>query len=210
MPTYAFYECTRPACGFRFPAEADSLAAARCPLCGAPARQAARVPSRPRKMPRPPQGGLRLEALLDNLRSAWNVGSIFRIADGAGVRHLHLCGITPSGEHPRVPKTALGAERTVGWSSHPNGARLAGELIQRGYTLWALEATPQAVSLFETIPPSSGIPLVLVVGNERAGVDPGILALCERHICLPMEGSKESLNVATAFAVAVYVLLHTR
>ncbi len=210
MPEYAVYECTRPACGLRFPAETDSLEAARCPRCGAATREAARFPAPARRETAPPEGSLPLEALLDNLRSAWNTGSIFRIADGAGVRHLYLCGITPSGEHPRVPKTALGAEKTVGWSSHLNAVRTAEELIQGGCTLWALETTPQAVSLFDLLPYQNEKPLVLVVGNERAGVDPGLLALCARHVCLPMQGSKESLNAAVAFGIAAYALRQAR
>ncbi len=206
VPEYLVWECTRAACGFRFPAEADSFEEAACPRCGAPARKVARYPAPSRKSIAPPAATLRLEALLDNGRSAWNVGSIFRIADGAGVEHLYLCGITPPGDHPRVPKTALGAEKTIGWSSHPNAVRTAEALIGRGYILWALETTPQAVPLFDILPLQATQRLVLVVGNERAGVDPGLLSLCARHVCLPMRGSKESLNVSSAFGIAAYAL----
>lgn len=153
---------------------------------------------------------MHLEALLDNLRSAWNVGSIFRIADGAGVKHLHLCGTTPPGDHPRVPKTALGAEKTIGWRYHPNGLSVARELQRAGYRLWALETSTGAESLFDLLPINGQSRLVLVVGNERAGIDPEILALCERCVALPMLGIKESLNVAVAFGIAAYAMLHTR
>ncbi len=210
MPEYLVWECTQPACGFRFPAEADSLEGAACPRCGAPTRSVARYPAPSREETALPDATPRLEALLDNLRSAWNVGNIFRIADGAGVQHLYLCGITPSGDHPRVPKTALGAEKTVGWSSHPNAVRTAERLIGRGYILWALETTPQAVPLFDILPLRETQPLVLVVGNERAGVDPGLLSLCARHVYLPMQGGKESLNVSSAFGIAVYALRYAR
>ncbi len=206
---YRVYVCTRPACAFRFPAPDGSPAAETCPCCGAAARGETRYPL-PRRNPPAPQPALHLEALLDNLRSAWNVGSIFRIADGAGVRHLHLCGITPPGDHPRVPKTALGAQTAVGWTAHPNGLEAARALRGRGFRLWALETTPQALSLFDLLPAHTETPLVLVLGNELSGVDPGILALCERHVCLPMQGVKESLNVAAAFGAAAYALLYTR
>ncbi|RMF51064.1 MAG: TrmH family RNA methyltransferase [Anaerolineae bacterium] len=201
------YQC--PACGFRFPAESDSPAAATCPHCNAPTREAVRYLPHRQTSPSP-LPSLHVEALLDNLRSAWNVGSIFRIADGAGIRRLHLCGITPPGDHPRIPKTALGAEKTIPWHSHPNGLHLARTLQERGYRLWALETTPKARPLFSLLPVETDSPLVLVVGNERWGVDPEILGLCEQHIFLPMQGNKESLNVAVAFGIAAYALAYTR
>ncbi len=207
---YRVYLCTRPACAFRFPAPDGSPAAETCPRCGAPARGERRYPRPLRRQPPARRPALHLEALLDNLRSAWNVGSIFRIADGAGVRRLHLCGITPPGDHPRVPKTALGAQTAVSWTAHPNGLEAARALRERGFRLWALETTPQARPLFDLLPAAAEPPIALVLGNELSGVDPGILALCERHAYLPMLGVKESLNVAAAFAAAVYALLHTR
>jgi len=206
---YHVYLCGQPACGLRFPAPFGSPAAKTCPRCGASVREAGRYPP-PLRQPPTRQPVLHLEVLLDNLRSAWNVGSIFRIADGAGARRLHLCGITPPGDHPRVPKTALGAQNAVEWTAHPNGLETARALRGRGFRLWALETTPQAVPLFDLLPAAAEPPLALVLGNELSGVDPGILALCERHVYLPMQGVKASLNVATAFGAAAYALLHTR
>ena len=106
--------------------------------------------------------------------------------------------------NPRLAKTALGAERTVPWSHHNNNLDLATQLLAAGATLWALETTPAAVSLFAVRPPPG--PLVLVVGNEVAGVDPGLLALCTQAVAIPMHGHKRSLNVATAFGIAASVL----
>ncbi len=210
MHIFRMFECTRPECGFRFPAGTDDPAAGCCPRCGAPTRGEAAFPAHTPQVTTPPQVNMHLEALLDNLRSAWNVGSIFRIADGAGVKHLHLCGTTPPGDHPRVPKTALGAEKTIGWRYHPNGLSVARELQRAGYRLWALETSTGAESLFDLLPINGQSRLVLVVGNERAGIDPEILALCERCVALPMLGIKESLNVAVAFGIAAYAMLHTR
>ena len=219
MKCAQFWECTRPECGFRFPevAEAEALPSTRtCPRCGAPLRPVAQTclegePPAPRHVPPPaplptPTPGARL-AVLDNLRSAWNVGSIFRSADGAGWHHVALAGFTPTPEHPGVAKTALGAERRVPWSAHPNAVRLAAALREAGWALWALETGPRSAPLPAVADEAQRLPLALVVGNEQAGIDPGVLALCDRTVALPMRGHKRSLNVAVAFAVAAYLLL---
>ncbi|MCA9968608.1 MAG: TrmH family RNA methyltransferase, partial [Anaerolineales bacterium] len=143
-------------------------------------------------------------ALLDNIRSIHNVGSMFRTADGAGLAHLYLAGITAAPTHPRLAKAALGAHETVPWSWHANGLDTAVSLRHAGYRLWAVETGPQAAPLFAA-PPLTG-PTLLVVGNEKAGVDPGILAICHRIFSLPMRGHKESLNAAVAFGIAAYTL----
>jgi tRNA G18 (ribose-2'-O)-methylase SpoU len=148
--------------------------------------------------------------LLDNLRSVYNVGSIFRTADGAGIRHLHLCGITPPPDHPKIAKTALGAEKSVGWSQYKNGLETAVSLQQRGFQLWAIEETAQSDPLFTAAHPADNSPILLIVGNEIAGVDPEILALCDRVLHIPMAGHKKSLNVATAFGIAAYVARYGR
>lgn len=147
-----------------------------------------------------------LTLLLDNVRSVFNVGSIFRSADGAGATHLYLAGITPSPEHKAMRKTALGAEELISWSSHKNSVLLAEELVSAGHTLWALERTGGSSDLFEAARQRPRGSLVLVLGNEVTGVDPGVLALCEQAVHIPMRGSKASLNVATAMGVAAYAL----
>jgi tRNA G18 (ribose-2'-O)-methylase SpoU len=144
--------------------------------------------------------------MLDNIRSAWNVGSMLRSADGAGVRHVHLCGVSSPPDNPKVAKTALGAENSLPWTFHPDGAAAALEMQAQGFRLWALEGGPRAESLFDVSADLPGAPLVLVVGNELSGVDPGILDQCERVVCLPMQGIKGSLNVAVAFGIAVYYI----
>ncbi|GAB4496443.1 MAG: hypothetical protein OHK0052_06360 [Anaerolineales bacterium] len=200
-------ECTRPECGFRFPVGRDDPLGARCPRCGAAAHRHG-IPFGAAVSPpkvAPPTVAV-IHALLDNLRSAWNVGSIFRSADGAGLQHLYLCGTTPPPPHAGIHKTALGAEESVPWSYAPNALWQARNLQARGYRLWALEATLQAQSLFTARTELPNAPLVLIVGNERSGVDPEILALCERSVWIPMLGVKESLNVAIAFGIAAYTL----
>lgn len=145
-------------------------------------------------------------ALLDNIRSSYNVGSMFRTADGAGLSCLHLAGTTPTPEHHGVAKTSLGAEFSVPWEYHRNGLEAAQQLKDAGYQLWALEVGSQSVPLFEALPAPDNPPILLVVGNEVAGIDPGILAICDRFIWIPMQGFKRSLNVATAFGIAAYHL----
>ena len=131
---------------------------------------------------------------------------MFRTADGAALGHLYLCGITATPDHPKLAKAALGAQERVAWSHGLNGVDTAVALREQGHSLWALESTPDAVPLYDLTLPVSGKPVVLVVGNERAGVDPAILAHCEQVVALPMLGMKRSLNAAVAFGIAVYAL----
>lgn len=202
-------QCQNENCRFRFPAPAGSEAGNCCPECGgttsfrdAPFSATDRLP------PAPDAHAPPVEALLDNIRSIFNVGAMFRTADGAGLRRLHLCGITATPEHPKVAKTALGAEQTVAWSRYTNALDAARLLQAQGAQLWALERQPGSENLFHANPRQAGAPLVLVVGNELAGIDPQLRARCDRILHIPMAGQKESLNVAIAFGVAAYYLRH--
>ncbi len=199
---YLICECTGADCKLRFPVPPGETPPAICPRCGEVLRHETARTTFEAHADRPPQPPL--SALLDSLRSVFNVGSIFRIADGAGLAHLYLCGTTATPEHPKLPKTALGAEHAVAWSYHPNAVRLADELRAQGIHLWALENTPGAISLFDAPPRTT--PTVLVVGNEVTGVDPALLARCDAAFFLPMHGVKRSLNVAVAFGIATYGL----
>lgn len=144
-----------------------------------------------------------LYAILDNIRSAWNVGSIFRSADGFGFKHLYLCGITPTPDNEAVAKTSLGAEDFVTWSAHKDAVKLSIGLKKEGFAIWALEQTEKSKSLdaaIRSLKPNR--PTVLVVGSEVTGVDPGVLEIADKVVHLPMRGQKRSFNVAVAFAVA--------
>ncbi len=209
-PQAVFWECTNPACRFRYVESPAAGRGATCPRCGAPAHLAARVPlpaSEPREGSPAPSASPRpyptIALLRDNFRSAYNVGAAFRTADAAGVSHVYLTGITPPPTHPGVGKTALGAERWVSWSSHPNGVVLSARLKAEGWALWALETAASARRVCEGDPPER---VVLAFGNEVAGLDPDILALADAVMALPMWGRKRSLNVASALAAALYVL----
>ncbi len=204
---FEIWQCNNEGCRFRFPIENKDgrWRPPPCPRCGASLQQ---VPVR-----HPPAVAETavathqqpLSALLDNIRSIHNVGSMFRTADGAGVVHLYLCGITATPDHPKLAKAALGAQETVSWSHHNNGVDTAVALKQQGYALWAIEGTPDARPLFTTYCLPSQ-PTVLIVGNEKAGVDPHILALCDTIFSLPMGGHKHSLNAAVAFGITLYHL----
>ncbi len=191
------------ACNLRFPAAVSEMPVAVCPACGGRTKAGEARFSR-HAIPKVPESEIKtaVHAVLDNIRSAWNVGAMFRTADAAGVRHIYLCGITPTPENPKVRKTSLGSERSVSWSHHPDGVALVKTLQAQGKRIWALEGGAGAH-------PVRSAPVVdevtWVIGNENAGVDPAVLEVCDRVFYLPMVGDKESLNVVIAFGVAVYL-----
>ena len=141
--------------------------------------------------------------LLDNIRSAWNVGSIFRSADGFGFRHIYLCGITPTPENEAVTKTSLGAQDSVPWSYHKDAVKLVKGLKNEGRRILALEEHERAVSIDDELILQN---TVLILGNEITGVDPELLDLCDEVLYIPMRGDKKSFNVAVAFAIAAHAL----
>ncbi len=201
---YVFLQCDNQECRFRFPAPAGEAAALLCPRCRSSLTLVAEAERRTADTTPLPAGGSIVVGLLDNIRSIHNVGSMFRSADGAGVAHLHLTGITTTPEHPRLAKAALGAHETVGWTYHPNAIEAAQGLRENGYRLVALE--PAVGGGLPSFVHGSDGRMALVVGNERAGVDPGVLALCDAVLSLPMSGRKTSLNAAVAFGIGVYYL----
>lgn len=151
-------------------------------------------------------------AILLNIRSLHNVGSMFRTADGAGIAKLYLCGITPApvdrlgvvrGE---IAKTALGAERAVPWESVRSAAIAIRRLRREGYAICALEQSPKSISLFSKYAGRNDKKICLIVGNEVMGIPKRILESADRVLEIPMRGTKESLNVSVAFGIAVYQL----
>ena len=142
--------------------------------------------------------------VLDNLRSAYNVGSFFRTADAARAERLVLCGFTCCPPHKGVLETAVGAERTMPWEYVENSTEAALMLRARGHEVAVLETSVRSVDLFDWAP---RFPVCLVFGNELAGVQPELLAACDVHVRIPMLGLKHSLNVATAGGIAIFELL---
>jgi len=210
---FVICQCADQGCRFRYPTPISGDTGHKpddCPRCGAPTTIVAELSLRDRPEScaantSPPRH--HVEALLDNIRSIYNVGSIFRTADGAGLRCLHLCGITPTPAHPKVAKTALGAEESIPWLAYNNAVDAVAKLKNEGCIIVALEEGDGAKQKpgFYQKPGFSG-KLVLVVGNEITGIDPGVLALADYQLAIPMRGVKRSLNVATAFGIAAYKL----
>jgi 23S rRNA (guanosine2251-2'-O)-methyltransferase len=206
MQTNVVRQCVRKACSFRFPAEETNPIEIVCPKCGSPTLVAAFYPNNQVNVPSSYFPRIHLEGFLDNIRSVFNVGSIFRSADGCGVKMLHLRGITPQPTHAKMAKTALGADRHVPWSQHWDGLTSVNDIKNNAYEIIGLEYTATSTPLYEY--KYSGKPLLLVVGNENHGIDPEILKTCEKIIHIPMAGQKESLNVSVAFSIAAYWIIY--
>lgn len=142
--------------------------------------------------------------LLDNLRSAFNVGSFFRSADAASIERLVLAGITSYPPNKGLLKTSLGAENTVAWQYVENASEEVVALRASGYELAVIETGPHSVDLFDWQPQ---FPVCVIFGNEIGGVTPELVALCDTYVSIPMLGLKHSLNVATAGGIVMYELL---
>ena len=184
----------------------------RCPLCEGELRPQGKPFVNSKRKSEPNKASVQpiavCEALLDNLRSTLNVGSIFRTADGAGVNHIYCCGTTPTPEHAKIAKTSLGAEGFTSWSYHPNALDQVMLKRQSGYQVISLEATDSSESLFAPLSAPVQSPILLVLGNEVSGIDPEILHNSDKVFYIPMQGKKSSLNVAVAFGIAIYTLIN--
>lgn len=146
-----------------------------------------------------------LIVLAHNIRSTYNVGSFFRTADAAGVSKLVLSGYTARPPHKGIAKVALGAETWFPWEYIKTPGPWLKRMHQRGYHIVALEQTKKSKNIFTWRPQW---PLILIVGNEVRGISPALQRYANTHLEIPMRGKKESLNVASAMAVAVYSLLY--
>jgi len=208
---YQIRKCLRPECGLRYPYVDDYTFGVRCPRCSG---ETVLVLKRERRGDQQPGSTAptsnKIEALLDNVRSAWNVGSMFRTADGVGIHRMHLCGITPTPENLEVRKTSLGAEKAISWKWYADSVIAAQLLQEEGYQLWALEEDSRSEPLFNMSAQSGMKPVVLIVGNEVCGVDPALLSLCERVFYIPMVGVKHSFNAAVAFGITAHFLIWSK
>jgi len=142
-------------------------------------------------------------ALLDNIRSAWNVGSMFRSADAAGLAGMYLTGMTCTPPRPDLEKTALGATESVPWDYVADPVAAARAVRDAGRTLVVLEQTPEACDWRDFAFP---FPCCFVVGHEVKGVNPGVLTLADRVLEIPMAGIKKSLNVAVSFGILAFAI----
>lgn len=141
--------------------------------------------------------------ILDNIRSLYNVGSMFRTADGFGVKKIILCGITGTPEQKGLRKVALGAELIVPWEHARNTWQAVEKIKCAGYEVVGLERAPGAIPLGLYRGPKK---LALVVGNEVRGLTPALRKRLGATLEIPMVGVKESFNVAVACGIALYAL----
>ncbi len=148
--------------------------------------------------------------IVDNVRSALNVGSLFRTSDGAGVSRIILCGYTPSPidrfgrVQSQIAKTSLGASGMVPWEKAETieeAQACIALLKQEGFAIAAVEQTGRSVSLYEFSVPEK---IAYIVGNEINGVSEDLLEVCDHIVEIPMRGSKESLNVGVAAGIILF------
>lgn len=139
--------------------------------------------------------------ILENIRSLYNVGAIFRTSDGAGVSKIFLCGITAVPPNKEIAKTALGAEKFVKWEYQEEAVDVISRLRGDGVQIVGVEIAKGATGYWET---SLNFPICLVFGHETDGVSKEVLDLCDKKVFVPMFGKKESLNVEAAFSTVVY------
>lgn len=143
--------------------------------------------------------------VLDNIRSLHNVGALFRTSDAILAEKIYLCGITGYPPRKEIDKVALGAAEVVPWEYSPSTLETVLKLKEKGVAICALEQTDPTQHYKKVSYP---FPLALILGNEVAGISDEILPHVDLAVSIPMLGRANSLNVATAYGIMVYELLH--
>ncbi|MFT5128926.1 MAG: 23S rRNA (guanosine2251-2'-O)-methyltransferase [Rhodothermales bacterium] len=151
-----------------------------------------RAPSRPRHA---------IVLILDRLRSAYNVGNLFRLAEVAGLEGVYTCGYTATPPHPKLAKSARGCDELVPCTHFANSADAVSAAQAKGRMVIAIETVAGAPDIWDL---PLQMPLALVLGNEALGIDPDALEACDAVARLPVFGSKNSLNVANCASAVVY------
>jgi len=147
--------------------------------------------------------------VLENIRSAYNVGSVFRTSDAFLVEAIYIIGYTSQPPHKEIKKTALGAEETVDWKYFKTSAEAIEELRATGFNIYAAEQAEGSFKL-NAIGFEPGEKIAVVFGNEVTGVEQSTIALCDGCIEIPQLGMKHSLNIATAAGVVLWELVRNR
>lgn len=165
-----------------------------------------------------------LTVMLDNIRSAYNVGAIMRTMDAVGGGTLVCCGITPypdlgdeddrspvviSANTKQIAKTSLGAEHAL-TITHATTATEAIQALPTNTLIAAIEQSPNSTNLFDAPQPPESKDLAILLGSETEGIDSETLALCDKVLEIPQAGTKESINVSVAAGVALYHLARPR
>ena len=143
-----------------------------------------------------------LIVILENIRSAYNVGSIFRTADAFLIQSVYICGYTAHPPHKEIKKTALGAEDTVHWKYIKDVREAIGEIKDMDFKVYAVEQTVNSIHLnkFET----NNSKIALILGNEVTGVEQSTIEICDGCIEIPQSGMKHSLNVSVAAGIVMW------
>lgn len=145
-------------------------------------------------------------AVLENVRSAYNVGSVFRTADAFLIQSVYLVGYTAFPPHKEIKKTALGAEESVDWKHFKYISEALDDLRKMNYVVWAVEQATGSTSL-EKLKYDGSKGLAVVFGNEVTGVEQDTIAQCDGCLEIPQLGMKHSLNIATAAGVVLWEMI---
>lgn len=148
-------------------------------------------------------------AVLENIRSSYNVGSVFRTADAFLLEAIYLTGYTGTPPHKEIRKTALGAEDTVEWKHFASATEAIEHLRWQGYKVYAVEQVENSFSL-EKVSFDSTEKIAVILGNEVTGVEQDTILQCDGCIEIPQLGMKHSLNIATAAGVVLWEIVRTR
>ena len=148
-------------------------------------------------------------AVLENVRSAYNVGSVFRTADAFLLEGVYLCGYTAFPPHKEIKKTALGAEETVKWKHFKKMEEALADLRSLGYKVYALEQAENSLALNE-LKVGAQEKIAVIMGNEVSGVEQSTIAVCDGCVEIPQLGMKHSLNVSVAAGVVLWELVRNR
>ena len=150
-----------------------------------------------------------LIVVLENVRSAYNVGSVFRTADAFLIEAIYICGYSAYPPHKEIKKTALGAEETVSWKHFKTSAEAIEELRKEKYKVYTVEQAMNS-RLLQEVDFKNNEKIAVVFGNEVTGVEQSTIHLCDDCIEIPQLGMKHSLNIATAAGVVLWELVRGR
>ena len=149
-----------------------------------------------------------ITVVLENIRSAYNVGSVFRTADAFLIEAIYIIGYSAKPPHKEIKKTALGAEETVEWKYFKTTAEAIEELKIKNYKIYAVEQTESSFKL-QAAGFRQNEKIAVIFGNEVSGLEQLTIDACDGCIEIPQLGMKHSLNIATAAGVVLWELVRT-
>ena len=202
---FHIFQCINPECKLRFPARDNDRLPVVCPKCKSKLIELHKNLNKSiQKEQTINLDGSEFILVLDNVRSAYNVGSILRSSDGFNFHSVYLCGITPTPENPKVLKTSLHAEINVPWFYRTNSLDLLIELKNNGYMILGMETSSKSTSILDIKKDDLTRKIALVLGNELSGLDPDVEGVCDYLLNIPMLGQKSSFNVTIAFGISAF------